>query len=170
MKHIALACLFVFLTVANALALDPHEGFGKYKFGDSCQELFSGPSFAIEQARPVWDEKVRVFGLEYDPQIQAKSPIILHYDKDEKPSFEGIPLGRVFYGCDKNTGRFSLVILSHDLLAVPQLVEKATAIFGEPTQRTMVQTIWALPDIYVQVDQVFMIIYDRRAGHPAGDS
>ena len=143
MKHIALACLFVFLTVANALALDPHEGFGKYKFGDSCQELFSGPSFAIEQARPVWDEKVRVFGLEYDPQIQAKSPIILHYDKDEKPSFEGIPLGRVFYGCDKNTGRFSLVILSHDScwvspfgnyrikarLAAPRYVSPPTASF-----------------------------------------
>lgn len=31
---------------------------------------------------------------------------------------------------------------------------------------TMIQTIWNLPDLYVQIDQVYMIIYDSRAGKP----
>jgi hypothetical protein len=149
---------------SNALGTDLGQGFGKYRFGQSCQQLFKGPSFAIERARPVWDPTVQMFGLEYDPDKAADSKFILHYDKDEKPNFEGVPLGRVFYGCDKTTGRFSLVILSHDLLTVNQIVQKTTALLGEPTLTTMIQTIWSLPELYVQIDQVYMIIYDRRAG------
>jgi hypothetical protein len=84
------------------------------------------------------------------------------------PAASGLPLGRAFYGCEKTTGRFSLVVLSHDLLAVPGLVRKATEKFGPPTQTTMIQTIWSQPDLYVQIDQVYMIIYDRRAGKPGG--
>jgi hypothetical protein len=56
------------------------------------------------------------------------------------------------------------MVLSHDLLAVPELIRKTTAFLGPPTQTTMVQTIWTMPDLYVQIDQVYMILYDRRAG------
>jgi|GEM_PF-2023324 len=168
MRSLFLACLIVLSCAPRGVAADAGQGFGNYRFGQSCRQLFAGPSFAEERARPVWDEKVQMFGLEYDPALQAKSPFILRYDKDEKPNFEGVPLGRVFYGCDKATDRFSLVVLSHDLLAVPELVQKATERFGPPTMTTMIQTIWSLPDLYVQIDQVYMIIYDRRDGHPGG--
>lgn len=164
MKRFFACCLFVLVAATSARAMDLSQGFGKYRFGDKCPPLFSGPSFAVERARPIWDRQLQMFGLAYDPDIVAKSSFILYYDKDEKPEFEGIPLGRIYYGCDKNTGRFSLVVLAHDLLTVQQLVQKTTALLGEPTNTTMIQTIWALPDLYVQIDQVFMIIYDRRAG------
>ena len=164
MKRLVFAFLFVFATAAVANALDMHQGFGKYRFGDTCQHIFEGPSFAVERARPIWNSQLQMFGLAYDPDVVAKSPFTLHYDKDEKPQFEGIPLNRIYYGCNKNTGRFSLVVLVHDLLSVKDLVQKTTAILGEPTNTTMIQTIWALPDLYVQIDQVYMIIYDRRAG------
>ncbi|MHC1712472.1 MAG: hypothetical protein AB9872_10005 [Solidesulfovibrio sp.] len=164
MKRVLFSCFFLLFAASNALGTDLGQGFGKYQFGQSCQQLFKGPSFSIERARPVWDPKVQMFGLEYDPDKASDSKFILHYDKDEKPSFEGVPLGRVFYGCDKTTGRFSLVILSHDLLTVNQIVQKTTELLGEPTLTTMIQTIWALPELYVQIDQVYMIIYDRRAG------
>ncbi len=164
MKRFLSCCLFVFCLAATAQAMDLRQGFGKYAFGKNCKDLFSGPSFAIERARPVWDRQVQMFGLAYDPETVAKSPFLLYYDKDEKPEFFGVPLGRAYYGCDKDSGRFSLVVLSHDLLSVQQLVRKTTALLGEPTHTTMIQTIWSLPDLYVQIDQVFMIIYDRRAG------
>lgn len=164
MKRLFLLCFILLLVATNAMATDLREGFGKYRFGQTCRELFSGPSFAIERARPIWDPQVQMFNLEYDPAKVAQSPFILHYDKEEKPNFEGIPLGRVFYGCNKDTDRFSLVVLSHDLLAVDKLIQKTTELLGEPTRSTMVQTIWVLPDLYVQIDQVFVIIYDRRAG------
>ncbi len=166
MKRVLLACLLAVLAAAPALAMDLHQGFGKYKWGQACQSFTAGPSWAVERARPVWDPQVQMFSLEYDPAGESKSRFTLHYDKDETPAFEGVPLGRVFYGCDKQTGRFSLVVLSHDLLAVPKLVRKATDLLGPPTQTTMIQTIWALPDIYVQIDQIYMIIYDRRSGKP----
>jgi len=154
----------------SAFAVDSFHGFGKYKFGDSCQTLFSGPSFAEEKARPVWDPQYQMFGLVHDPDVFAKSQFVLHYDRDETPNFEGVPLGRVYYGCNKHTGRFSLVVMAHDLLAVPQLVKKASEQFGPPTMTTMIQTIWNLPDLYVQIDQVYMIIYDSRAGKPGAVS
>uniref|UniRef100_I2Q7F4 Uncharacterized protein n=1 Tax=Desulfovibrio sp. U5L TaxID=596152 RepID=I2Q7F4_9BACT len=164
MKRFLCACLLVLAAATSALAMDLHQGFGKYPFGKSCKELFEGPSFGIERARPIWDRQLQMFGLAYDPEVVAKSPFVLYYDKDEKPEFLGVPLGRVYYGCDKDSGRFSLVVLAHDLLSVHQLVQKTTALLGEPTNTTMIQTVWALPDLYVQIDQVFMIIYDRRAG------
>lgn len=164
MKHFLCACLLVLAATTTALGMDIRQGFGKYPFGKSCKELFESPSFGVERARPVWDRQVQMFVLAYDPDTVAKSPFVLYYDKDEKPEFDGVPLGRTYYGCDKDTGRFSLVVLAHDLLSVRQLVQKTTDMLGPPTNTTMIQTIWALPDLYVQIDQVFMIIYDRRAG------
>ena len=143
MKRLLFLSVILLFATTNALAMDLHEGFGKYRFGQKCQELFSGPSFAIERARPVWDPQVQMFNLEYDPAKVANSPFILRYDKEEKPSFEGIPLGRVFYGCDKDTDRFSLVVLSHDLLSVDQLIRKTTALLGEPTRSTMTRGLTA---------------------------
>ena len=170
MRSLAIACLIVCSWTTLACAAEAGPDFGKYRFGESCRALFSGPSFAEERARPVWDEQVQMFGLEYDPALQEKSPFTLRYDRDETPNFDGVPLGRVFYGCNKATDRFSLVVMSHDLLAVPGLVRKATESFGPPTMTTMIQTIWNLPDLYVQIDQVYMIIYDSRAGKPGGAS
>jgi hypothetical protein len=164
MKRVFFCCFFLMFAASSAQGMDLRQGFGKYQYGQSCQQLFKGPSFAIERASPIWDPTVQAFGLEYDPEKADASKFVLHYDREEKPNFEGVPLGRIFYGCEKASDRFSLVILSHDLLAVDQLVQKTTALLGEPTRTTMVQTIWALPDLYVQIDQVFMIIYDRRAG------
>ena len=161
-------CLFFASPLAVVSAADSRHTFGKYSFGQSCQTLFSGPSFAEEKARPVWDPKYQMFGLEHDPDVNAKSPFVLHYDRDEKPNFQGVPLGRVYYGCNKASGRFSLVLMTHDLLSVPKLVQKASALYGPPTMTTMIQTIWNLPDLYVQIDQVYMIIYDARAGKPGG--
>lgn len=170
-KAILLSVCLVLLAQATSLfAAESRHGFGKYRFGESCQKLFSGPSFAEEKARPVWDPKFQMFGLVHDPESYAKSQFVLRYDRDEKPNFEGVPLGRVYYGCNKTTGRFSLVVMSHDLLAVPKLVQKASERYGPPTMTTMIQTIWNLPDLYVQIDQVFMIIYDSRAGKPGGVS
>lgn len=166
MKRFLVAGIALLLAATNALAMDMRQGFGKYRFGDSCGQLFAGPTFAVERAQPVWNPQAGVFGMEYDPELVARGPFVLHYDKEEKPSFEGVPLGRVFYGCDKATGRFSLVVLSHDLLTVEELTRRTTARLGTPTLTTMVQTIWSLPDLYVQIDQVFMIIYARRAGKP----
>jgi hypothetical protein len=105
-----------------------------------------------------------MFGMEYVPVGESKGRFTLHYNKDESPNFEGVPLSRAFYGCDKTSGRFSLMVLSHDLLSVPDLIKKTTALLGPPTQTTMIQTIWSLADLYVQIDQVYMIIYDKRAG------
>ncbi|MFU2208434.1 hypothetical protein [Solidesulfovibrio sp. C21] len=164
MKRLLFAFLFVCATAVAAQAMGLRQGFGKYRYGESCQTLFSGPSFALERARPIWNKQLQMFGLAYDPDVVAKSPFILHYDKEEKTQFQGIPLNRIYYGCDKNTGRFSLVVLVHDLLTVKDLVKKTTALLGEPTDTTMIQTIWVLPDLYVQIDQVYMLIYDRRAG------
>ena len=164
MKRAVLVLCCLLCLASTAWSMDLHQGFGKYRFGDACSTLFSGDSFAEERARPIWDAKVQMFGLAYDPEIVAKSPFILHYDKDEKADFYGVPLGRVYYGCNKDSGRFSLVVLSHDLLSVQALVQKTTEQLGAPTMTTMIQTIWVLPDIYVQIDQVYMIIYDRRAG------
>ncbi|WP_428562721.1 MAG: hypothetical protein ACP59X_22130 [Solidesulfovibrio sp. DCME] len=164
MKRLLLTCLIVLAAATSAWSLDLRQGFGKYRYGETCQKLFAAPSFAVERARPIWNAQLQMFGLAYDPDVVAKSPFVLRYDKDEKPNFDGVPLNRVYYGCDKNTDRFSLVVLVHDLLAVKQLVEKTTAALGPPTNTTMIQTIWALPDLYVQIDQVYMIIYDRRAG------
>jgi hypothetical protein len=164
MKRLIFLCIFLLLATSSALATDLRQGFGKYRFGQTCQDLFKGPNFAIERARPIWDPQVQMFGLEYEPEGVSKSSFVLHYDREEKTSFEGIPLGRIFYGCNKTTDRFSLVVISHDLLAVSKLVQKTTELLGEPTNTTMIQTIWALPDLYVQIDQVYMIIYDRRAG------
>ena len=163
-------CLAFLSPALPASAASSRHVFGKYAFGESCQKLFSGPTFAEEKARPVWDPKYQMFGLVHDPEVTAQSRFTLHYDRDAKPNFEGVPLGRVYYGCDKTTGRFSLVVMSHDLLAVPGLVRKATESFGPPTMTTMIQTIWNLPDLYVQIDQVYMIIYDSRAGKPGGAS
>ena len=159
-------CLILAAAPTSPYAAETGHGFGKYRFGQACQTLFSGPSFAEEKARPVWDAKFQMFGLTHDPEIYAQSPFVLHYDRDETPTFEGVPLGRVYYGCNKKTGLFSLVVMSHDLLAVPKLVQKASKRFGPPTMTTMIQTIWNLPDLYVQIDQVYMIIYDSRAGKP----
>lgn len=167
LKALFLTLSLVLLTpTAGVQAADPFHGFGKYRFGETCQTLFSGPSFAEEKARPVWDPKYQMFGLVHDPESYAQSQFVLRYDRDEKPNFQGVPLGRVYYGCSKKTGKFSLVVMSHDLLAVPGLIQKATEVFGPPTMTTMIQTIWNLPEIYVQIDQVFMIIYDSRAGKP----
>jgi hypothetical protein len=152
------------LLATPAWAMDPHQGFGTYKWGLSCQSFVKGPSWATERAKPIWDPKVQMFALEYVPEGEAKGRFTLRYNKDENPNFEGVPLARAFYGCDNTTGRFSLMVLSHDLLAVPELIRKATALLGPPTQTTMIQTIWSLPDLYVQIDQVYMIIYDKRAG------
>jgi hypothetical protein len=162
---LVLAC-----AIPPAPAAGSHHVFGQYRLGESCEKLFSGPSFAVEKARPAWDPRYQMFGLEHDPDSVAKSRFILHYDRDEKPAFEGVPLGRIYYGCDKDSGRFSLIVMAHDLLAVPKLVHKATERFGPPTMTTMIQTIWNLPDLYVQIDQVFMIIYDSRAGKPGAAS
>lgn len=164
MKRLILTCLIVLAAVSTAWSMNLQQGFGKYRYGESCEKIFSGPSFAVERARPIWNAQLQMFGLAYDPDVVAKSPFILHYDKDEKPAFDGVPLNRIYYGCNKDSGRFSLVVLVHDLLSVKQLVEKTTAALGAPTNTTMIQTIWALPDLYVQIDQVYMIIYDRRAG------
>lgn len=164
MKRLLLTCVLVLATATAALAMDMHKGFGKYAFGQTCASLFSGPSFAVERARPMWNRQLQMFGLTYDPKVVADSPFVLHYDKDEQPEFMGVPLNRVFYGCSKSTNRFSLVVLVHDLLTFDDLVKKTTAALGAPTDTTMIQTIWALPDLYVQIDQVYMIIYDRRAG------
>jgi hypothetical protein len=164
MKRLILTCLIVLVAASTAWSMNLQQGFGKYRYGDTCAKLFSGPSFAVERARPIWNAQLQMFGLAYDPDVVAKSPFILHYDKDEKPNFDGVPLNRIYYGCNKDSDRFSLVVLVHDLLAVKQLVEKTTAELGPPTNTTMIQTIWALPELYVQIDQVYMIIYDRRAG------
>ena len=170
-RAILLSCCLVLLApTAEASAAGSRHTFGKYTFGQSCQTLFSGPSFAVEKARPVWDPKYQMFGLEHDPESNAKSPFVLHYDRDEKPNFEGVPLGRVYYGCNKDSGRFTLMVMTHDLLAVPKLVQKASALFGPPSVTTMIQTVWNLPDLYVQIDQIYMIIYDARAGKPGGAS
>lgn len=164
MKRLILTCLIVLVVASTAWSMNLQQGFGKYRYGDTCTKLFSGPSFAVERARPIWNAQLQMFGLAYDPEVVAKSPFILHYDKDEKPNFDGVPLNRIYYGCNKDSDRFSLVVLVHDLLSVKQLVEKTTAELGPPTNTTMIQTIWALPELYVQIDQVYMIIYDRRAG------
>lgn len=164
MKRLILTLFFALLLVGQAWAMDPRQGFGKIQWGQSCDSFVKGPSWAVERARPVWDPQVRVFGLEYEAPGESKSRFLLHYNKDENPHFEGVPLGRAFYGCDRQTGKLSLMILSHDLLAVPALIQKTTALLGPPTQTTMVQTIWSLPDVYVQIDQVYMVIYDKRAG------
>lgn len=161
-------CLLFASPLGAASASDARHTFGKYTLGESCQTLFTGPSFAVEKARPVWDPKYQMFGLVHDPAVNAGSPFVLHYDRDEKPNFQGVPLGRVYYGCTKASGRFSLVLMTHDLISVPLLVQKASALYGPPTMTTMIQTIWDLPDLYVQIDQVYMIIYDSRAGKPGG--
>ncbi|MGD9609828.1 MAG: hypothetical protein AB7U59_10495 [Desulfovibrionaceae bacterium] len=164
MKQLTLAFCLVILLAATAWAMDPRQGFGKYRWGQPCQSFVTGPAWAVERARPIWDPQVRAFGLEYEAGDTSKSRFVLHYNKDENPNFEGVPLGRAFYGCDRTTGKLSLMVLSHDLLAVPELIRKTTAFLGPPTQTTMVQTIWTMPELYVQIDQVYMILYDRRAG------
>lgn len=164
MKQLALAVCLVSLFAATGWAMDPRQGFGNHKWGQSCQSFVTGPSWNVERARPIWDPQVRVFGLEYDLEKSRNSRFVLHYDKDETPNFEGVPLGRAFYGCDRRSGRLSLMVLSHDLLAVPELIRKTTDFLGPPTQTTMVQTIWSLPDLYVQIDQVYMILYDKHSG------
>lgn len=164
MKRLLFACLLTLTLAGPALAMDLHKGFGAVRWGQSCQSFVNGPSWAIERARPVWDPQVQMFGMEYVPVGESKGKFVLHYNKDEKAEFEGVPLSRIFYGCDKTSSRFSLVVLAHDLLSVPQLIEKTTKLIGPPTQTTMIQTIWSLPDLYVQIDQVYMIIYDKRAG------
>ena len=173
MRKILLSCLCLVVALSCAVpvrAASDRHAFGRYVFGESCRKLFTGPAFAEEKARPIWDPKYQMFGLVHDPEITAQSRFTLHYDRDEKPNFQGVPLGRVYYGCEKATGRFSLVVMTHDLLAVPKLVQKASENYGPPTMTTMLQTIWNLPDLYVQIDQVYMIIYDSRAGKPAGAS
>lgn len=162
--RLVFACLLALLLATPAQAMDLHKGFGQYAWGQSCQSIVKGPSWATERAQPVWDATVQMFGMEYVPVGESRGRFTLHYNKDETPRFEGVPLSRAFYGCDKTSGRFSLMVLAHDLLAVPDLIKKATALLGPPTQTTMIQTIWTLPDLYVQIDQVYMIIYDRRAG------
>ena len=164
MKRLLLTCLLVLAAASAAWGMNLRQGFGKYRYGESCDTMFAKPSFAVERARPLWNAQLQMFGLAYDPETVAKSPFILHYDRDEKPEFDGVPLNRIYYGCNKDSGRFSLVVLVHDLLSVGKLVEKVTAELGAPTTTTMIQTIWALPDLYVQIDQVYMIVYDRRAG------
>lgn len=164
MKRHILPLLLLLALATPALAMDLHQGFGAMRWGQTCQSFVNGPAWAIERARPVWDEQVQMFGMEYVPVGETKGRFVLHYDKDEKPVFEGVPLSRIFYGCDRNSGRFSLVVLAHDLLSVPQLIEKTTKLLGPPSQTTMIQTIWSLPDLYVQIDQVYMIVYDKRAG------
>lgn len=164
MKRFLPVCLLAVLIAVPGWAMDPRQGFGKYHWGETCQSIISGPSWATERARPVWDPQVQLFGLEYEQGEDAKSQFTLHYNKDENPTFEGVPLARAFYGCDKRTGKFSLMVLSHDLLAVPDLIQKTTQLLGPPTRTTMIQTMWNLPDLYVQIDQVYMILYDKRAG------
>ena len=117
--------------------MDPRQGFGKYTWEQPCESFVKGPSWAVEKARPIWDPQVRVFGLEYETGDVSKSRFVLHYNKDEKPNFEGVPLGRAFYGCDRTTGKLALMVLSHDLLTVPDLIRKTTAFLGPPTQTTM---------------------------------
>ena len=99
--------------------------------------MVSGPSWVVERARPIWDAQVQLFDLQYEPVGKDTGQFILHYNKDATPNFEGVPLGRAFYGCNRQTGRFSLMVLSHDLLAVPQLIQKTTALLGPPTKTTM---------------------------------
>jgi len=164
MTRLVFACLLAFMLATPAWAVDLHQGFGKYKWGQSCQSFAKGPSWATERARPVWDPQVQMFNLEYVPAGESKGRFTLYYDKDESPNFEGVPLSRAFYGCDKTSGRLSLMVLSHDLLSVPQLIQKTAKLLGPPTQTTMIQTIWSLSDLYVQIDQVYMVIYDKRAG------
>lgn len=164
MKRLVICLVMTTLFATSAWAMDPRQGFGKVQWGQRCDSFASGPSWAVERARPIWDPKVRVFGLEYESVGESKGRFVLHYNKDENPNFEGVPLGRAFYGCDRQTGKLSLMILSHDLLAVPTLIQKTTALLGPPTQTTMVQTVWSLPDLYVQIDQVYMVLYDKRAG------
>lgn len=165
MKHfLPVVWLLCALVAVPAWGMDLHQGFGDLRWGQTCKHKLSGPSWRVERARPVWDSQVQLFDLQYEPIGQETGRFILHYDKDATPKFQGVPLGRAFYGCERATDRFSLMVLSHDLLSVPQLIEKTTALLGPPTKTTMIQTIWALPDIYVQIDQVYMIIYDRKAG------
>lgn len=163
MKRLLPVCLLVLLTAAPSFAMDPRQGFGNVQWGQTCSSFINGPGWATERARPVWDNQVQLFGLEYEQAGESKGQFTLNYNKDENANFEGVPLGRAFYGCEKATGRFSLMVLSHDLLAVPALVQKTTALLGPPTKTTMIQTIWTKPDLYVQIDQVYMILYDRRA-------
>jgi len=165
MKHfLPVTCLLLAVFASPVRAMDLHQGFGDFRWGQSCTSMVSGPSWVVERARPIWDAQVQLFDLQYEPVGKDTGQFILHYNKDATPNFEGVPLGRAFYGCDRQTGRFSLMVLSHDLLAVPQLIQKTTALLGPPTRTTMIQTIWTLPDLYVQIDQVYMIIYDKRAG------
>lgn len=163
-RFLPVAWLWLTLVAVPAWGMDLHQGFGNLRWGQTCASTFAGPSWVVERASPIWDAKVQLFDLQYEPMGQETGRFVLHYNKDTTPNFEGVPLGRAFYGCDRTTGRFSLMVLSHDLLSVPPLIEKATALLGPPTKTTMIQTIWTLPDLYVQIDQVYMIIYDRRAG------
>ena len=123
MKRLLLTCLLVLTAASAAWGMNLRQGFGKYRYGESCDTMFGKPSFAVERARPIWNAQLQMFGLAYDPETVAKSPFILHYDRDEKPEFDGVPLNRIYYGCNKDSGRFSLVVLVHDLLSVGKLVE-----------------------------------------------
>lgn len=163
-RTLAAVCLFLPLLASTAWGLDLRQGFGDFRWGQTCHPAVAGPGWVVERAKPVWDAQVQLFELQYEPVDQSTGQFVLHYNKDATPTFDGVPLGRTFYGCDRTNDRFSLVVLSHDLLAVPKLIEKTTALLGPPTNTTMIQTIWVLPDLYVQIDQVYMIIYDRRDG------
>jgi hypothetical protein len=82
MKQLTLAFCLVILLAATAWAMDPRQGFGKYRWGQPCQSFVTGPAWAVERARPIWDPQVRAFGRAYEAGDTRKSRFVLHYNKD----------------------------------------------------------------------------------------